>query len=634
MLWNKAIINDDGKVSLKDATVNNKYYPIHYFSAESIDQFQSVFGCHIPENIDKSIYRNISMSAKLPDSEQWIDFNEFYIEHRQRKLSPFDKIRILVIVDRDKLDLDDTTILNFPINVEAVTELESLAKTEMMYDIPAEQKVASSNTGYIRKISRNELCDHEVEKIEGDNLWGVIIEPSFYYGMHQIFGTRPLVDYNDRTMKNLFSKKEEDNRATIIGSEKYLKYFYQVQVPGRSETKSIVSHVKKKSKYTFDSHSSARFILTLNPNREYQFKVNNKLNENLLKSDHIFYEQGFLNDKSKGEKVSFVKVFDNPKVDLYIGQPNKKLYLRGEAEINHEEKVPKLLTRSFLRGDIAGFDWNLSTRLSVIVRTKAVENSQSQLKTQKFEENCIFLKNQALVARSGILQEDYKYEIDELNCLYRIGYIDYDENNELEFTQAQYEDGLPSQVEMLQSRYKRLGKKDLENLAVRNLFLKFEKTEIWGNSLSLKYINILGEEVSGLTPMIYPEKLDIGYEFMGTKSNNFVNFKILINGPYNSGLSGAESNEIRLHGRPIEVPSEWYKLSDKKLIDNVVRRIETNTEHESLESDLLDKQKESEEYGIQPHKKDSLYKWVKLNPNDIEELNYERKKLLHKWMNS
>ncbi|QUJ69420.1 OmpA family protein (plasmid) [Photobacterium sp. GJ3] len=635
MLWNKAIINDDGKVSLKDASVNNKYFPIHYFSAESIDQFQSVFGCHIPDNIDKSIYRNISMSAKLPDSKQWIDFNEFYIEHRQRKLSPFDKIRIVVIVDKDKLDLDDTTILNFPINVEAVTELESLAKTEMMYDIPAEQKVASSNTGYIRKISRAELCDHEAEKIEGDNLWGVIIEPSFYYGMHQIFGTRPLVNYNDRTMKTLFSKKEEDNRANIIGAEKSLKYFYQVQVPGRSETKSIVSHVKKKSKYTFDSHSSARFILTLNPNRQYKFNYNNKENKVLLKSDHIFYEKGFLNDKSKGEKVSFVKVFDNPKVDLYIGQPNKKLFLRGESEINREEKVPNFLSRRFLRGDIVGFDWNKTTLLTVIVRTKAIENSQSQLKTQKFEENCIFLKNQALVARSGILQEDYKYEIDELNCLYRIGYIDYNENNELEFTRAKYEDGLPSsQVSVLQSQYERLDKKDLEKLAVRNLLLKFEKTEIWGNISALKYINILGEEVDGLTPMIYPEKLGVGYEFTGTKSANFVDFKILINGPYNSGLSGAESNEIHLHGRPFEVPSNWYRLSDKKLIDNVVGKIETNTEYESLESDLLDKQKEAEENGIQPHKRDSLYEWVKLNPKDIEELNDGRKKLLHKWMNS
>ncbi|UTM59795.1 OmpA family protein [Photobacterium sp. CCB-ST2H9] len=638
MVWNKSQMDDNGKLILEDARKSNKYFPIHYLAADSIENFGTVFASHIPEDIDKDIFKHVIMSVRAPDGEKWVEFKDYYQQIRERKLSPFDKIRILVIIDEDKADFELNDFINFPIVAEAVKV--NYTNNVMGLETAVTEKIASTNTEYVHKINRKDLEKFELDQISEGDVWGVIIEPYFFYGVHQIFGTRPVVNYNDSTMMSLFSSKKSDKpNEKLIGSQKYLPYYYQIKVPERSKTKMRVCYDRYKTPHYNHGYIKSEFFLTLDPNREYQFvKDNGRYTTNLVKSDHIFHEKGFLENKFKGQSSNFVRVFHKPKVDLYLGQTNRKIGLNLNSEQNDLEKDDPLLSRRMLKGEIDNFDWNSSVYLTLIIRTKIVDGSKEQLINQKYDPNCIFLAKRSMVVEKMFSVSDYEFELEEINCIYRIGTIKVDESGSISFISAEYDQNdLPSKIDVLRSLYRKLSDEELKKHAVRNIFGGLETTEIWGNSSWLKYVNILGAKVEGLTPMIYPEELNIieSDRITDRKTLDFVRFSVNINGPVDSGLKNSKSNDIKLNGKPKKVPFNWYKPVSDESIEFAKKQIETNNNKENMsqEAEIFGMRSNVVKYNIHAHDVDPNISWVKSDPENIFEINDERRKLIFEWMN-
>ncbi|KKC97833.1 OmpA family protein [Photobacterium halotolerans] len=636
LIFNKSTVSKQGKFILNEARSHNKYFPVHYFAANSVEQFESTFGFELPTNLDKSIFKSVIISAKEPGSDDWEEFYTYYKNKRDEKLSPFDNIRVLVIVDTNKIKLDKSDLSNLPIELKAKSIEHSQVSSVAT---PSLEKTASANVAFVKKIDKNDLTNYEISSVSDDEVWGVIIEPSFFYGLHQIHGTRPLVSYNNSRMQQLFSDEYKDQKykPRRVGTEFVLSYFYQLSVPGQEKTEQEVYYTNHKK---YKNFKVSKFSLSLNPNREYKFYNKDKSSKsNLIKTDHIFYERGFLENKSEGKSTTFVRVFDEPVVDIYIGQPGNNLKYKEVSDINREEPLPEFLSSRRFRGELNNFDWNNSVLLTVIVRSKTVQGSKEQLKNQKYDPNCVVLGKRSLNVDKMLIFNGYEFEMDEISCLYRVGELIVDESGEMKFISSEYpDDSMRDGILGIQKKYENFSPNELKKFAVKDFWGMPEPTEIWANSASLKYTNAVGTECSGLTPMLYPAdyNMDDEIETYHEKELFHVKFFVTLNGPTDSGLSNATSNVIRLNGKPRTTPSNWYKLDDDKKFKYALEQVKTNNRvrERSKDEAMYASQANVNKYGVKVHNNEPIIEWVSANPENYNEINEKRKKLIVEWLNS
>ncbi len=301
---------------------------------------------------------------------------------------------------------------------------------------------------------------------------------------------------------------------------------------------------------------------------------------------------------------------------------------------------PLLSSRHRLNGVLTDFDWNQSVLATVIARTKAV--SPNRLEDKELDPNCIPLASVSFSQTTSLFSTN-EFKVADINCLYRIGRIEV-VGNTFTFIPAEYPDGeAPSAFSQLQPRYSRLTSDELKLCAIKEgmIFEESVSTDVYAEVASLSYLNALGVEVPGLTPMMYPSDL---YErrssavSLAKQFHNYCDFELHVIGPEGARLE-AKSEIIRIHGQPKEVPTNWYKTESPEAVEMANVQNQTNAQIEGADSSAehlgdrsIAKMRAAavagkvETHAITPH-----MKWANSNPNDMADITDERVKIIERW---
>ncbi|MEL6117834.1 OmpA family protein [Photobacterium sp. SP02] len=602
----------------------HKYFPVHCIGSESVDSLVDMFTVKLPTDLTNDIFKEVVISARKPGDKKWKNFNDFYQLERSFKLSPYDNIRILVIVDEknEKLNkaLDEEQIIHLPITAKA--SAISWWDSGDIFDT-----VASENTQYVREIFENELTEHEKKLIEfkdGKKIFGTFIYPSFYFGAYKVQGTRPIAWYNHPTLKSLFGQSGSNSS----GVDFTMNYTYSLSIPGNDDVDKLVQYRDLDGGFWDDEEDASEFTLSLNPEREY--KINNKT----VVGDHLFYEEGFLEDKnpSNGNKIKYPKVFDSPKLFFWISQKGAKNASTVNSYGNASFSFQPFISDDFLRYDVENFNWDSDVKIRTLVTTPSVG-------TKIFDDYRYSEKNKvpvsAQISMTGSrysISNTKALKISEFKVLFRIGKIVKNEGK-YKFIPNHYQikedikltGGIISDFESLdQSQLRQwvtgtyepynFGAFDLDN-----------DIDIYGIDVDLKYINVLGQSVNGLKPVV-------GYE---TALSNKVEISINLAGAENSGLESLKSPKMWLRESDSwsqGIPKRWIKPGDKKLVDLSKEQLMTNKKinisHEAKknkETKLLNNNK------LEPHDFNQHMIWIESDESDLSVINSSREKMLEQW---
>ncbi|WP_311567453.1 OmpA family protein [Photobacterium arenosum] len=602
----------------------HKYFPVHCISSESVDSLVDMFTVNLPTDLTNDIFKEVVISARKPGDKKWNNFNDFYQLERSFKLSPYDNIRILVIVDEknEKLNkaLDEEQIIHLPITAKA--SAISWWDSGDIFDT-----VASENTQYVREIFENELTEHEKKIIEfkgGKKIFGTFIYPSFYFGAYKVQGTRPIAWYNHPTLKSLFGKSGSNS----TGVDFTMNYTYSLSIPGNDDVDKLVQYRDLDGGFWDDEEDASEFTLSLNPDREY--KINNKT----VVGDHLFYEEGFLEDKnpSKGNKIKYPKIFDSAKVFFWIKQNKLSPYNSSLVNKNSVGYFQPETNKEFLGFYVDGFDWDSDLEIRALVTTPCVD-------TKVFDDYRYSEKNKIPVSAKIRMQGEkfgmfYKSAllIEEVKSLYRIGKIVL-ESGKYIFVPTQYEfDEATKFIESIISDFEKFSQHELRQWVTGTYtphnFGAYDidqDIDIYGVDVELKYKNALGQSVNGLMPAV-------GYE---TVRCNNVEIRLNLSGAENSGLESRESSTIVLRDpKPGEdiIPKRWIKTGDNKLIELAKEQIKTNKQSElSHEAKKNKETKLLNNNHIKAHDFTRHMLWIESNQTDLKVINSSRKKLLENW---
>ncbi|MDO6706061.1 OmpA family protein [Photobacterium sp. 1_MG-2023] len=602
----------------------HKYFPVHCIGSESVDSLVDMFTVKLPTDLTNDIFKKVIISARKPGDEKWTKFHDHYQIERSSKLSPYDNIRILVIVDEknEKLKeaLDEEQIIHLPITAKA-TALN-------WWDSGAFWGTdASENTQYVREIFVNELTEFERESLEiQDNkkLYGTIIYPSFYFGAYKVQGTRPVAWYNHPTLKSLFGK----GGNTSSGVDFTISYRYRLEIPNNDDVDQLVCYRDVTDSFWDDEEDASEFNLSLSTDREY------KLKNKTVVGDHLFYEEGFLKDKNptKGSQIKYPKIFDSAKVFFWIKQEKLSPFNSSLVTKDSLQYFQPKTNKDFLGFLVDGFDWDSDLKIRVLVTTPCVD-------TKVFDDYRYSDKNKIPVSAKISMQGErygffYKSSLllEEVKSIYRIGKI-VSLSGKYIFKPTQYEfDESTRFIESIINDFEKLSQHELQQW-VTGTYMRHnygaydidQDIDIYGVDAELKYKNVLGQSVNGLMP-------SAGFETV--RSNN-VEIRLNLSGAENSGLESRESSTIILRENKEwenTLPKRWIKTGDNKLIELAKEQIKTNKQ-----SNLSHEAKKNKETkllnnnNIKAHDFSRHMLWIESNQTDLKVINSSREELLEEW---
>lgn len=540
--------NEQAEKARSKASQFQNYFPVHYIASENDSHFESLVAEAIPFDLDKDIFTKIEVFVRrpyklkkddCPSKDNWIPFKEYYKTNKY-SLTPFDNIRVIALLDSNKVKGKKGNFTAFPVTLN----VKSLSKNEGAWTFS--DSVASSHTEYVRYLSPNEFSKDEKTLIWGDDqepLIGVVIEPSYYFGKQKVFGIRPIADYDSSIMKSLFDSTE---KSTASGGCHYLSYYLELFVEGRKKTE----HKLPLYDSAYGATKVSQFNVTLSPSRTYQFTKDFETFGPEKHADGNFYDESFLKAPSgKSNEIKYLKLFDEPKATIYLTQQYKQIDDSSDDADKNDPLVKR--NKRLLRGKIGQFDWNEWTSITLLIRSKHVEINEKSWSEAKLDPNKTEV-NVDLISEGFF--SNIPRKLGEIKSVYRLGTIvNKGEKYTFDEVTSLKEDELSSSLQGFVKRFGNLDSDELKEFALDSLFGKEEKTDIFVAVEELKYINFFGHEVNGLMPMLASR------DGMLTAS-----FNAVINGPKGSGLQGCDSNTITLYdSAPETIPSNWLSLVDQ-----------------------------------------------------------------------
>ncbi|MHC6528738.1 OmpA family protein [Vibrio proteolyticus] len=587
----------------------SKYFPIHYRASEDDKHFKNLLTDTIPQGLDESIFKKVAVfvrrpykdgAGKSPKQDDWVPFDKYYKDN-QNQITPYDNIKVVAIINEEKAKVINGSVRHFmPINLV----VHSQGSNEGAWHFFDSE--ASSHTEYVRNLSRGEFSPEEVNVLfSGDDskqqsLFGVTIQPSYFFGVRRIFGIRPIADYDSAVMKGLFDSK---SKAIPSGAMQFLSYSMSLCVPGQSNTeKDIDLVVLSNQKYT------PRFNMTLCPTRSYEFTKDFKNFSPPQFADGLFYEESFLEPPVKGKELSYPKVFDSAETLFYLQQTGCHIDKPLDAAI---AKDPLVSNTGRLRGKIRNFDWDADVTATLVIKTKP--NDAQKLIDQKYDPNEIPVDIKLVDKDRWYGKNDRP--LTNINTVIRVGNI-IKTSDGYEFKSARVNPKLKHKA--LANLVKDF--KSFDSAQLKAFCLTGEKnTELFANVSELSFINFFGHEVKGLVPMLQPSKAYNVYGQAGVK------FTAYVNGPHKSGLDGSESNFIHIYDAEVKkVPLRWYQLKDKQYEIDIAKRLnESRTDAELYEN------KDGKPIKFLPHQ--NLKRWMEVSDN-FDTLVQKRIDMLGDWV--
>ncbi|MGN2719688.1 OmpA family protein [Aliivibrio fischeri] len=602
-----------GKSRPKASQFQN-YFPVHYIASEDDRHFESLVVEAIPFDLDKSIFTRIEVFVRrpyklkkddCPSKDNWVPFKKYYKTNKY-SLTPFDNIRVIALLDSDKVKGKNGNFTAFPVTLN-VKSLSNNEGTWAFFD-----SVASTHTEYARYLEPNEFSTDERELIwEGENesLIGVVIEPSYYFGKQKVFGIRPIADYDSSIMKSLFDSAE---KSTVSGGSHYLSYYLELFVEGRKKTE-----LELPLNDTVYGTKVTTFNVTLSPSRRYQFTKDFQTFGPEKHADGDFYDESFLKSpKKQVNKITSLKLFDKPEATIYLTQQDSKIDRLSDDKDKKDPLVKR--NNALLRGNIELFDWNKSSSITLLIRSKHVKINETSWSEAKLDSNKIDI-NVDLSIENGFFSTVTR-KLGEIKSVYRLGMI-VRKDGQYTFNKVKNlkEEALPPSLQDFIKQIESLVSDELKELALDSSYLlgKEEKTDIFVAVEKLKYINFFGYEVDGLMPMLASR------DGLLTPS-----FNAVINGPEGSDLSGCDSNTIYLNNSaPKAIPSNWLLLIDKeKEVSKAVELNKLQGDQTVSEFKKLQKTAHMPSYNLQ--------QWIKAGNGSYRttNLNDEHRELIEEWV--
>ncbi|WP_299015054.1 OmpA family protein [uncultured Photobacterium sp.] len=607
--------SDEQALLNSKAQRNSRYFPVHYLASDTDEHFKSLVAEPFPDNLDKDVFLKdrIVVSVRQPYATEgngsqssldgWELFDDYYAKN-QHQLTPYDNIRIVIVVDKEKAQIKDDSCNLFPVALR-VMSCNSNQSWQLF------NRVASEHIEYAGPLAEEDLTDAEKAIVfkdipKDESVYGVIIQPSYFFGMYQIMGIRPVADYDDPVMKSLFDEKSE---STLSGKVKWLLYYLQILVPSVDDTKLDVELVKS----SYSDRRLPRFNMTLSPVREYRFTKDFKTYSPVQKGDRVFYEKSFLSLASPKQELKFPEVFNDAEFDFYLGQAglNKPTFQKSQEKQDANDAL--IASGSRLRGVIEDFDWDKEASATLVVRSKPKD--PVNLKNAGFDENCIPLGGLSIQLNHTLISKSLP--MTDVHCLYRLGQI-VSKDDTFEFVPTLY-DGvqLPRPVALLADKLGELKSEALSEMALDGkLWGKEEdKTDVFANVVDLSYLNIFGVKVKGLRPLYLPSNY----------ASEGASFNVVINGSKGAGLSGCESNEIIMRGRLNSYPRNWYKVEREDEIMVAKEQLKTNSEAKLYNSKKRVKDKE-----MMLHPVSKLMEWMAYS-DYVNVITSEREDMIEAW---
>ncbi|MDO6706079.1 hypothetical protein [Photobacterium sp. 1_MG-2023] len=621
------LIGSDKKISNYKKEYGNyqKFFPIHYIGSENIDDFVKLLTVKLPIDLDNDIFKHVIMSAKKPGEKDWTYFRDFYLNDREQKISPFDSIRIVAILNIDhpiiQKELGEENIFHLPITARA--KATGILTGADFGSGDFTETIASENTEYVRELQISELLKHEKSAMNfrvPNKLYGVIIEPSFFFGAQQIMGTRPIAYYNNPVLQSMFGKGYDFLNYLFSGTDWTIEYHYSLHVKGNRKVNKSVSFPEVKHLSSIDDESEHFFELSLSPNREYNF------NGKRVIGDHLLIEEGFLEDENptKGNKVKYPKLFDSEKVYFSIIQDELKTGRRTRETFSNFNPLlppqPYLGTKA-LSDTARDFNWDSKTKVRIIIRTPSVDKKIFK-DYNLIEENIIPVR-----IKLNMVREQWKgsasMHLTEVKSIYRVGQVKKI-GRKYSFTSEIYsEDSEHKFVKSIQNDFDNLSDQQLEPWLDG---MEDEGADIWGVEFDLKYINMFGTSVYGLKPLLGHKTSQVNAFFLNVD----------VSSVDNTNLNNSSSSELYIENtrtvnnrRPIV--NNWFKVDDK-IIKNAIAEIKTS-ERDDISSDekIRINKVRLEELKLAPHDNNNLIEWINADRRKLRVMNDKREELLDTW---
>ncbi|MCJ8351202.1 OmpA family protein [Moritella sp.] len=572
-VWNRTWQEEHSKTQLVKGQKYQQYLPIHYMNSHNLDYFKSLFTTLPLKFNNKKIVETMVISARPRGSDEpWKLLDRYLDKHVHRCLSPYDQIRVLIVLNKENdilkkalvdsgrdlktLDHNDTSESNGPAVLLPIA-IRAVKQNMILND------KTTPTIGFATDLNHSKLLSHELDLVGGEDLFGAIINPTFSLGRNVISGTRPMADYGYGLLEALFddSNGSDENNYNTPAQVYTMRYFYECYIPGSKDTEQPV--------YLDDKKNDHLFNLRLDPKRKY--KLLNKQNNSFytVQDDYHFYAKNFLeSDTITQNKVIYPRVFMDTVMQFSV-------YQKGKHYVSNEL-----------------FDWNAATEIELVVRTVS---QGEKLKHQGFSQNSVPIQ-----VRFG---EGYK--IEQAKMLYRIGKI-YKKEGKWCFDAV---DKLDGKLVLLAAKYEKMTSEDLNNLCITD-----KPTDIFAFHVSMSYINAVGVPQEGLKPFGDRRGAIFG------SNNPFTDVRLKVSSAEGTGLDNAvTSNTIafRKLSKYDDVPKNWiaYNKDDEVFVRQSLKKRDSDIDALKAEGQLVDS------------KQTKLGAWLMADPN-------KKNDIINTWMHA
>ncbi len=534
-VWNRMWQEEHSEKQLAIGQKYQQHLPIHYMSSPNIDYFKSLFATEPLKFDDQSIVKSLIISARPRGSDgEWQLLKEYLDGQHHRCLSPYDQIRVLVVLNKDNGKLAEALKTSESSGAPIILPIAIRA---VKYNLFINDK-ASPTIGYATDLNRSSLCKHELNLVDGDGLFGTIINPTFSLGRNVIAGTRPMAEYENGLLKALFDDNNglKNNHYNTPAQVYSMRYFYECYIPGSDDTEQPVHLNKDKDRYYFN--------LRLDPKREYKLRDKRNDSDYSVQDDYHFYTKNFLEaDTIEQSKVIYPRVFEATKMEFSVYQDGKR-YVSKEL-----------------------FDWDKPTEIELVVRT--VSQVAEKLKNHGFEQNSLPIK---VLFGSA-------YEITQAKTLHRIGKIDKKADKWV-FVEV---GNLDKKLGYLAGKYKKMTSENLQKLSIEN-----KPTDIFAFHVSMSYINAVGAPQEGLKPFGYRRGGIFG------SNNPYTDIELKVSSGEGAGLDNvATNNKISFSrlGKYESIPTNWitYNKDDEGLARKALDAHDSSVDARRYEGEIIDR---------------------------------------------
>lgn len=588
----------------------SRYYPVHYRASESEATFESLKSAKPPKGLKKDVFKTIEVFVRrsyeiggdTTARDNWVPFEKYY-QDNGHQITPYDNIRIVAILDESQLGKTDEEVMpSVPVSLNVISHRTN--RNWEFFNTVASGHLEYSCTldlGYFSAAEQAQLEDVFVD----NKAHGVIIEPSYFFGIQRIMGIRPVADYDDSVMKSLF---DSSSRLSSSGANKYLSYLFEIMVAGCDDTEQEIELITN----SLGNKKLSRFDMTLNPAREYRLTKDFIHFSPLEKADGKFYEKSFLAFSDDEKPAQYPEVFKDAQASFYLNQQGITPVVQGNREDSRDPLAEHL---GKLRGKISQFDWNVDTTATILIRSKDV--ATKGLEDMKYDPNVI-----PFYMSFNRVDESEDRPIGEFSKIFRLGTIE-EQSGAFKFCIEKYL-ASGNRAKAIPKAVIELAKSicDLDAKSLKYLTIDKEKTVLFANVAELEYINFFGHKVKGLRPMIKPMGTEAFYE----SKRIGVSFKTVVSAPLGSGLKDVATNTIRLINsgiRETAIPKRWYSLVDEEKEVEIARKLNQLDSDREL-AELQDK------IPFKPHQ--NLQRWMECSGSGYGVLTDKRKDMLADWV--